>query len=105
MDLDIEKLAQEEVQRLVKEKINKKLHLHVQNEMKKYEYSDMISYYVNNGLQDILKNTNLSELINVDKLQKDITNIVAKEMLSRLTTSYRYEDEEVDHWDSLDKPW
>jgi len=98
MDLNIKELAELEIQRQVKEKLGSKLHLEVQKEMKKHDYKHDIQLYVENGLKVLLHNSDLLELIDKEKLQKDVTNIVAKELLNRMTTSFRYEDEEVDYF-------
>lgn len=98
MELNIQELAELEIQSQVKEKLGSKLHLEIQKEMKKYDYKHDISLYVDNGLKVLLNNTDLLDLIDKDKLQQDVTNIVAKELLKRMTTNYRYEDEDVDYF-------
>lgn len=92
MDLDIKALAELEIQRQVKEKLGSKLHLDIQKEMKKYNYKHDIQLYVDNGLKALLNNANLLELIDREKLQKDVANIVATELLNRMTTSFHNED-------------
>lgn len=100
MELNFEELATQEIQRQVKEKLGKKLHLEIQKEMKKWDYQNMMSLYVENGLKVLLNNTNLLELIDRDKLQKDVTNIISKELLKRMTNVHFYDDEDH-YWESI----
>lgn len=92
MELDMQELVLQEVQKQVKDKINGKLHLQVQKELKEYKYVHMISNYVNDGLKQLLNETSLLYLIDREKLQKDVTNIVSRELLNRMTTSFHEED-------------
>lgn len=92
MNIDIEQLAKEEVQRLVKEKINGKLHQQVQKELKNYEYARMIRDYVHLEMKNLLDNINLLDYIDKEKLQKDVTVNISSILVERLTTSHSYEE-------------
>ena len=85
MDLNIKALAELEIQRQVKEKLGNKLHLDIQKEMKKYNYKHDIQLYVDNGLKVLLNNTNLLELIDVEKVQAQIAHIVSQELIDRMS--------------------
>lgn len=92
MNIDIEQLAQEEVQRLVKEKINNKLYLQVQKELKKHEYEHMIRQYVHQEINSLLKSIDPLDYIDKDKLQKDVTSNISSILMDRLSTSH-YDEE------------
>lgn len=92
MNIDIEKLAKEEVQRLVKEKINSKLHQQVQKELNNYEYTRMIRDHVQMEIGDLLKNINLLDYIDKEQLQKDVTDNISTILINRLSTSHSYEE-------------
>ncbi|RKJ50020.1 hypothetical protein D7X33_32735 [Butyricicoccus sp. 1XD8-22] len=92
MNIDLEQLAKEEVQRLVKEKINGKLHQQIQKELKSYEYTRMISDYVRAEMKNLIENIDLLEYIDKEKLQADVTYELSSVLMNRLTTSHSYEE-------------
>ncbi len=93
MNIDIEQLAIEEVKRLVKEKINGKLHQIVQKELKNYEYMYLVREHIQAELKALFGSIDLLEYIDKEKLQKDVTDTVTKILIDRMTTR-THEDEE-----------
>lgn len=92
MNIDIEQLAKEEVHRLVKEKINGKLHLQIQKELKEHNYTHMIRNFVHDEMESLLKDIKLLDYIDKDKLQKDVTGNISTILLDRISTSHDHEE-------------
>lgn len=92
MNINLDELAKQEVERLVKEKINGKLHNQIQKELKNHNYTRMISEYVHFEMKKMLDNINLLDYIDKDKLQNDITANISNVLIERLSTSLSYEE-------------
>lgn len=92
MELNYEELARAEVARQVKEKINGKLHLVVQKELKNYQYQSMIASHSQRELKGLLASEDILKYIDFEKLHKDIVSNVSEMLLDKLTSDadYRY---------------
>lgn len=86
MELNYEELARAEVARQVKDKINNKLHLVVQKELKNYQYQNMIASHSQRELKSLLTGEDILKYIDFEKLHKDIVSNVSEMILDRLSS-------------------
>ena len=90
MNLNFEELAKKEVERQVKDKINNKLHLVVQKELKNYQYQNMISSHCKIELSNLLNDEIILKYIDFEKLHKDIVSNVSEMIYNKLTNDMEY---------------
>lgn len=90
MELNYENLARAEVARQVKEKINSKLHLVVQKELKNYQYQSMIASHSQRELNSLLASEDILKYIDFEQLHKDIVSNVSEMILDKLAYDGEY---------------